>query len=342
MNRFALVPVLGLFLLASAQASLEEARGALERGNYQQALDAVEAQLRATRDNADARFLRGLTLVLLNRDGEAMQAFADLVRDHPELPEPYNNLAVLYARAGQYEQAQDALETALIKHPSYATAHENLGDVYATMAQAAWKRAQTLDRNNSMLDSKLALIDEALSGGVLSDARTNPVVDAAPAVAQAREPEPKARTLGTEPIVASVPVMEPVVGNAAPPAPQTRAADANPSVNAAALEALQGWAKAWSDQDVARYLASYSNRFVPGNGVSLDTWKQQRRARLTAPTSINIEVRNAKVTPLSDNAARVRFIQVYQSDSYADQVTKEMEFAREGRSWRIVREDVKL
>ncbi len=339
MKRFILL-LAGSLIATSLHASMEEARKALEQGKYDQALEAVDSHLRRNRDDAEARFLRGLALVLLNRDGEATQVFADLVRDHPELPEPYNNLAVLYARAGQYEQARDALETALIKHPSYATAHENLGDVYATMAQAAWKRAQTLDRNNSMLDSKLALIDEALAGGVISSSK--PVVaSVSQPVPRAQVPLPKPVTGGTQAIVDAVPATQPIVRGEDVPAPQT--AEAAPAgVREAALEALQGWAKAWSDQDVARYLASYSNRFEPGNGVSLDTWKQQRRARLTAPISINIQVLNPQVTVLSENTARIVFIQVYQSNSYADQVSKVMEFAREGRSWRITKEDVRL
>jgi len=341
MKRFILL-LAGSLVATGTLASVEEARKALEQGNYEQALEAVDSQLRRNRDDAEARFLRGLSLVLLNRDGEATQVFADLVRDHPELPEPYNNLAVLYARAGQYEQARDALETALIKHPSYATAHENLGDVYATMAQAAWKRAQTLDRNNSMLDSKLALIDEALAGGVISAGNTSRVSPpVSEPVARAQTPLPKAETGGTQAIVAAVPATQPVVGSASVPAPQ-QSDPAAPGAADAALEALQGWAKAWSDQDVARYLASYSNRFEPGNGVSVDTWKQQRRARLTAPISINIQVLNPQVTVLSENTARITFIQVYQSNSYADQVSKIMEFAREGRSWRITKEDVRL
>lgn len=331
----------GSLVATALHASMDEARKALEQGKYDQALEAVDSHLRRNRDDAEGRFLRGLALVLLNRDGEATQVFADLVRDHPELPEPYNNLAVLYARAGQYEQARDALETALIKHPSYATAHENLGDVYATMAQAAWKRAQVLDRNNSMLDSKLALIDEALAGGVIGSGGTSKLSAAADPVPRAQTPLPKAVTGGTQAIVDSVPATQPVVSGESIPAPES-SAPAAPGVREAAIEALQGWAKAWSDQDVARYLASYSNRFEPGNGVSLDTWKQQRRARLTAPISINIQVLNPQVTVLSDNSARVSFIQVYQSNSYADQVSKVMEFAREGRSWRITKEDVRL
>lgn len=334
-----IVVLISSLLCTHAFASMDEARKAMERGQYQQALDAVDAHLRRDSNDAEARFTRGLVLVFLSRDDEAKQVFADIVRDHPELPEPYNNLAVLYARAGQYELAQDALETAIIKHPSYATAHENLGDVYATMAQAAWKRAQTLDRNNKLLDSKLALIDEALAGGVISAPPSR--IEASPAVARAEEPRPKPETGGTEAIVARVPVMDPVVSGPSNPAP-AQASTADSTVQQAVIDALQGWAKAWSQQDVSRYLASYSNRYDPGNGVSQDTWKQQRRARLTAPTSINIEVLNPQVQMLDENRATVRFVQVYQSNSYADQVTKVMEFAREGRSWRIVSEDVQL
>jgi len=47
----------------------------------------------------------------------------------PELPEPYNNLAVLYAARGDHDGARDALLRAISTHPSYATAHENLGDI---------------------------------------------------------------------------------------------------------------------------------------------------------------------------------------------------------------------
>ena len=39
--------------------------------------------------------------------------FEQLTEDFPELPEPYNNLAVLYAADGQLDRARAALELAL-------------------------------------------------------------------------------------------------------------------------------------------------------------------------------------------------------------------------------------
>src|SRR5438093_2806195 len=76
------------------------------------------------------------------------------------MPEPYNNLAVLYAGQGDYQKARKALETAIRTHPSYAVAHENLGDIYATLASQAYDKALQLDSGNAAARKKLALIKE--------------------------------------------------------------------------------------------------------------------------------------------------------------------------------------
>ena len=57
-----------------------------------------------------------------------------MLGDYPELPEPHNNLAVLYAQKGDYELARDELEAAIGAAPDYAIAYENLGDIYARLA----------------------------------------------------------------------------------------------------------------------------------------------------------------------------------------------------------------
>ncbi|HSB22323.1 MAG TPA: tetratricopeptide repeat protein, partial [Burkholderiaceae bacterium] len=84
--------------------------------------------------DAALRFQRAVMLTELQRTDEAIEALNSLIEDFPDLPEPYNNLAVLYASQGNYDKAKAALELAINTHPSYATAHENLGDVYAQLA----------------------------------------------------------------------------------------------------------------------------------------------------------------------------------------------------------------
>lgn len=89
--------------------------------------------------------------------------FAQPASEYPDLPEPHNNLAVLYALRGEYVKARDSLLLAINTHPSYATAHENLGDIYAKMAGLAYDKALQLDRENESAKAKLALMTDLIS-----------------------------------------------------------------------------------------------------------------------------------------------------------------------------------
>ena len=122
---------------------------ALRPGPLQPAMEQVDAYLKAQPREPQGRFLKGLLLTEQKKVNEAIQVFTGLTEDFPELPEPYNNLAVLYASLGNYDKAKSALELAIHTHPSYATAHENLGDIYAQLASRAYDRALQLDKNNT-------------------------------------------------------------------------------------------------------------------------------------------------------------------------------------------------
>src|SRR6185436_6783162 len=74
---------------------------------------------------------------------------------------------VLYASQGQYDKARKSIEMAIRTHPSYAIAHENLGDVYAKMASEAYDKALQLDRGNAAAQTKLAMIKDLFSGSVV-------------------------------------------------------------------------------------------------------------------------------------------------------------------------------
>ena len=135
----------------------------LRAGQTDQAMQKVDAVLAQKPRDAQMRFFKGLILTEQGKSNDAIQVFLHLTEDYPELPEPYNNLAVLYASQGEYEKARASLEMAIRTHPSYATAHENLGDVYAKLASQAYDKALQLDSNNQAAQSKLALIRELIS-----------------------------------------------------------------------------------------------------------------------------------------------------------------------------------
>jgi Flp pilus assembly protein TadD len=111
-------------------------------GEVQQALRRADEAIAAQPRSAQLRFLKGVMLAELKRNAQAMEVFVALTQDYPELPDPYNNLAVLYAADGQLPNALAALQTALRNDPSHRAARENLGNVHLALAVQAWSAAQ--------------------------------------------------------------------------------------------------------------------------------------------------------------------------------------------------------
>ena len=153
---------LGMSGIASAGPTedLKEAQKLQASGKLAPALEKVEAVLRVQPRDPQARFLKGVLLTDQKQPAEAMKVFVALTEDYPELPEPWNNLAVLYAAQGEYDKARTALELAISTHPGYATAHENLGDIYAQMAGRSYDRALQLDKNNTTARAKHATVKD--------------------------------------------------------------------------------------------------------------------------------------------------------------------------------------
>jgi len=127
-----------------------------------EALQAVDVFLADKPQDPRMQFLKGLIFRKQDKPAQAVAVFTKLTQDFPELPEPYNNLAVLYASQGRFDKARWALETAIRNHPGYATAHENLGDVYAMLARQSYARALEIDAGNAALQPKMAGIAAVL------------------------------------------------------------------------------------------------------------------------------------------------------------------------------------
>src|SRR3569833_1182031 len=158
--RIALLPGLAAALMANGAQADEAAdvSGQLRANRYAEAMVKADAFLARKPQDAQMRFLKGVILTEQNKTAEAIATFSKLTEDFPALPEPYNNLAVLYAAGGEYEKARQALNKAIRTNPSYATAYENLGDVHAKLASQAYDKALQLDSGNSAAKSKLTLL----------------------------------------------------------------------------------------------------------------------------------------------------------------------------------------
>ena len=147
----------------SYAAALGEASALLKEQQTTDAIAKLDALLAQRPREPQARFLRAMAEADLGRTDAAIQALRALTADYPELPEPWNNLAVIYAQKGDYESARVALETAVQAAPGWSVAQENLGDVYARMAAAAYDRAARGERDNKTAAAKLTAIRNLLA-----------------------------------------------------------------------------------------------------------------------------------------------------------------------------------
>jgi Flp pilus assembly protein TadD len=145
------------------QQGLKDARESIARKQYAEATARLDGLLRQRPREPQARFLKGVVETESGDADTAIATFRSLTEDFPELPEPYNNLAVLSAQKGNWDGARIALETALTTAPDWAVAHENLGDVYVRLAAIHYERAATLDRDNKAAAAKLALARDLLA-----------------------------------------------------------------------------------------------------------------------------------------------------------------------------------
>jgi len=341
-----------LLLCASPVAHADEIGDAnllFKQGQRSQALEKVNNYLANKPKDAQARFLKGLILTEQGKTADAIKIFSALTDDYPDLPEPYNNLAVLYASQGKYDKAKQLLEKAISTHPSYATAHENLGDIYAKMASQAYDRALQLDHSNTATQTKLAMIQNLFAGDTRNNetvAQNTPVLskvevpvpskaEATPVIAGTSQPEP-------------APAVSAVTASVAPATVTAAKAKAEAAVvtkpvvkkdnSAEITKTVMAWAAAWSSKNSGKYLSFYAPDFKTPDGESRAAWEATRRERVGTPKFIHVGIR-IKTISFTDSAhATVKFRQSYRASNFKASGNKTLLMVKSGDKW-LIREE---
>ena len=334
-KRIGLISVLAACFVTSAYADeYADVMQLMRQGKHADALSKADQYLSGKPKDAQMRFLKGVIQRDAGKTSEAVATFTKLTEDYPELPEPYNNLAVLYASQSQFDKARAALEMAIRTNPSYATAHENLGDVYAKLASQAYNKALQLDSGNTAVPPKLALIRELFNpAGPRTAVASTPVAATKPTVVApvAKEPAAAAPAPAKEPAPAAAPAKEP----AATAAPSAAPASASAAKDAQA--AVQAWATAWAAKDMKAYLGAYSKDFVPPNKLSRAAWEEERRNRITTKNNISVKLEHLTVT-INGNTATAKFKQDYRASGLSVSSRKTLELGKYGDRWLITKE----
>jgi hypothetical protein len=377
--------LLGSSLAVAASADeVQAAYGLFKQGHPEQALKKVNDYIASnpkgalSTTDAKARFLKGIILTEQRKTEDAISLFSSLTQDYPELPEPYNNLAVLYASQGKYDKAKLALEMAIRTHPSYATANMNLGDIYALMASEAYARALQLNRSDSETQTKLAMIKDLFStSGMI--AKTAPALKNAPSIkaegiatgksdkiakgkvdggtqantgkaAQDSTSDATPGTSGTDnsssssnATIQTASVAGESRSSDAKAATDSDKKDANGGKNSPneVLKAVHSWVDAWSSQSVDKYLAFYAGDFHTPDGESRDDWVSARTQRINKPKFIKIRMSDEKVEFSDSTHAIVKFHQTYHSSQLKTNGHKTLLMVKSGGKWLIQEERAK-
>jgi tetratricopeptide (TPR) repeat protein len=283
-------------------------------GRFNEAVAKADAFLMSKPGDSQMRFLKGVVQRNAGKLPEAIAIFTKLTEDFPTLSEPYNNLAVIYAGQNQLDKAKTALEMAIRVNPGFATAHENLGDLYLRLASQTYARALELDSANTVIPGKMSIIREAYK---LTAKAPSPVAGRPTALA----PGAPAK-LAPSPAAVAKPALVP--------------AAANKSKNEVEI-AVMAWAKAWSSQDAPAYLAAYSKNFTPPDAKSHAAWATERKARLLKKGgfTVSLDSLNIKVT---GTQAVATFRQNYQSSTAKVVTKKTLALSKVDDKWLIVKE----
>ena len=476
--------------ISFAQISYEDIQILIEKDKYKEALNLTEDHLSRNKTDVKFQFLKGLILAHLNRYTDAEKVFHKIAEENPALPEPLNNLAVIYAVQGKYIEAEDMLKKALDTNSNYATTYNNLGDIYAKAASRAYNKALGLGVSKATNQEKLLLLNELIlpqtkliesleqenlelkkvvKDSVASiEERKRTIAIKNEQLAKLGETQRSIQKLTQEKVELNVKMNELKSSldevmysltlkdeqlaklESTQKSLQSLAEENNKlknrlsqtegslgelnrsltlkdeqlakldkslnktmtknlrkennelknkveeteslledlkrsvtfkkqnskndtqekerreeTIEAVSLNkkidredslndkpkteleqkkivelSINQWVNSWSSKDVEAYIASYASEFKPSRGLSRNAWEKGRRKRLANPAFIKITLTNVVVDFRGGDLAKITFRQKYQSDTYSDEVNKEITVKMINDKWLITRERV--
>ena len=299
--------------VALAAVSTQQLQLLVEQKKFVKATLEGDDLLQQDPGNAHARFLTAYSYQMIAKTDKAISLYQDLIRDHPALPEPRNNLAMIYLEQGDYDRASQMLVSAINTRTSYAIAYANLSQVYKSLASEAYRRAISQSTEPAEYTHDIELT--AITGLDIQGS------ESASQIASLTE----SKSVQQEQLAKDVATTQTVV-NAA-------------NENTRLIEKVRNWALAWSSKDFDNYLKSYAVDYRDKFN-SHEQWVKHRQKRILRPGEINVAVSDFKVSQRGANRASVNFTQAFSSPSYSDRVIKRLDFERIDSQWKIATERV--
>ncbi len=305
-----------------AAAGLEEdIQAHMAQGNYQAALDLINAGLKKDGTNRKLLLAKGFSLIKLNQLDDAAYYYTLLRKVFPDEPEPVNNLAMVYRLQKEYAKAITTFSETIRDFPDYTRAYGNLGDTYIEIAQTQYQRGFSVT-GNVLLQQKALLSREF-------DQLANRAV-----TANTQQLEQRSTAPPPPPIVKAAPVVTP---------PPVKKVDPTVQYRQEIVEALTAWVDDWMSLDATRYLSHYSQQFVPEKNYSQEEWIGRKRNVFSRAGYIKVYLTDVEINFASDdiNSASVKFKQLYASEIYNASSIKQLQLTKSPTGWLIIKETSK-
>lgn len=281
----------------------------------------------------------------------AFDIFEALRVAFPDQPAPYVNLASIYARWGQLDEARDMLMKSSALQGDRLQTQLSLASVHMGLALEALTKAREIKPGDPVTQARL----QALEKLIADPAGVGVIIKGQ---AEATEPKkPGKQDIVTTPVP---PRRERPKRNQAiqsrgdqlqldsldlsadsPALGMGKARESALSLDTARRNdvqtALRSWLKAWSARSFESYASHYSAAFEPSDGTDLHTWKQRRKTLIESTSFIQVDIQILNLQ-VDGPMASVRVQQTYRSDRYADKVRKDLLLRLEGSQWKLLSE----
>jgi tetratricopeptide (TPR) repeat protein len=281
---------------------------------------------------------------------KARKALESAIKTHPSYATAHENLGDIYARMASqaYDKAlqldngnaRPQSKLALIKTLTTSASPTMLASQSTRATSSAAPGAAVIVANNSqvrVLEQTKPIVNYEVQAKPDNTQKPASVVteikplDAKPA---AQKPEVQAEA-AAKPLPPKA--AEPSKLAAEPSKPQEQAKPGSSLDEQAIEQAVRQWAKAWSDKNVAAYLASYGAGFKTPDGQSRQDWEKTRKQRISAPASISVEVSNLRLKQEGE-LVRASFKQSYRAGGTAMRTSKTLVLKKGGTRWLIEQE----
>lgn len=321
MHRLILLLLFSCLPFSLHSNTLAQLKNELLQQQYSRAATTGLALLRKTPQDDQILFLTALAFQQDQQPQQALKYYQQLNQHNPGLPEPLNNMALIHLQQGDHDQAVDALIASLKTHPAYATAWQNLRNLYQGLASEAYRKALSEENKTSKVLDKIQLT--ALNN--LHSLVGNP----APQKEQVIQP------IQLDQTPAAPAPNDENIGEAKARKPEISIDELEQQL----IQTVKNWASAWSNRDFENYVNAYTDNYKGGKS-NHRAWVDYRRSRILQAGKINVNVNYIRIKSRNAHRAIIDFEQAFKSPTYRDRVVKRIILTKQDNHWKISQERI--